>query len=436
MRSFRYLSIAIFFTSLIPCSPRCFAAGAQPSLHAVLESIEGGKTVTLMRGGKKKDVGKGVGIFPGESIQTGPKVSAVLRYPDESKVMIAFDTQYQVEELEEGTQWNRLKYGSVRGIIQKAVNADSHKPKFLIRTKSAVIGVRGTDFVMSQPIKGAAQVHTLEGVVDVGKDPLTVMSGKGVPLTEGQFVTSIPGGISTPESFNTKNYLDQLNSESFGSPSASKPSTGSANTPSPPTRTTVPDSKGPPPTHFPNLNANADTDPTHGDDIGQQKEGEPKRQDPPEFKPLYIKNEVEPDPNKLKIINFQFGTFFAKTQDGTIIRAFNATWTPSVPFPVLKMLSLRGNLGGSFAQNGSINNQFWVLDAQVLINLSIQSLFVEAGVGWQSWRSVISYNDTVVAIHAGLNFRFGPIDRLIFGMTRGISSSSFDEYQAGVGIGF
>src|SRR5690606_10315654 len=59
-----------------------------------------------------------------------------------------------------------------------------------------------TDFVMDLEQKAQkANVHTLEGVVEVAKDEPTLLAGKGTLVTENQMVTADQEGIRSARSF-------------------------------------------------------------------------------------------------------------------------------------------------------------------------------------------------------------------------------------------
>ena len=83
--------------------------------------------------------------------------------------------------------------------------------KFLVRTKAAVMGVRGTDFAVNTDADGAAaEVHTLEGQVDVAKDDKSLFSGKGMAVKADQFVKANRGAISVPKAFDRAGFLNAL----------------------------------------------------------------------------------------------------------------------------------------------------------------------------------------------------------------------------------
>src|SRR5690606_5618119 len=109
-----------------------------------------------------------------------------------------------------------LEYGKVRALVKKSIGPNGH---FRIRTKSATMGVRGTEFVVLsdlmqvgfEPVKDDApaagegspsakpqspqmKVVVLEGKVEVASEELKKLGKESVALTENQQVTLAAAG--------------------------------------------------------------------------------------------------------------------------------------------------------------------------------------------------------------------------------------------------
>ncbi len=396
-----------------------------------LDSLKGAETVTRIREGRRGEIRQGAEVQAGDVLQTGEGVTAILIYSDQSKVQMSAKTEFKVESQVEETQWNRLNYGSVRGMIEKATSPTA-KPKFLIRTRSATLGVRGTEFVFAQSLDGPAQIHTLEGVVDVGRDELTVLSGKGVPVETGHFVEALPGRVSSPQSFDVKEFMEKFNSESAGHAGSIGSGAAQASVGLPmglPKVNTVPSEQPPVPTHFSNW-----VSPKSLEKPNPEGSSVPGEQPSPQS--LRVARKDSDEKRGVQMFNFQMGAFFTQLPDATPVRAVHAVWSPLVPIPILSFLSLRGNLGGAFALNGSLASRFWMFDAQVLAHLALAKIvFVEAGWGWQSWNSLVVYNSQILAAQAGLFLYLGPIERVFVSVNRLVGAPALNEYKLGVGLG-
>jgi hypothetical protein len=108
--------------------------------------------------------------------------------------------------------------GEVRALVDPATPEElaqaapgAKKPlRFLIRTKTAVMGVRGTDFIVEAD-EAHSTVHTMSGTVDVGRDDFEVKSGKAQPVAASQFAESQEGhGVSAPKPFEPASFLHQF----------------------------------------------------------------------------------------------------------------------------------------------------------------------------------------------------------------------------------
>jgi hypothetical protein len=80
-----------------------------------------------------------------------------------------------------------------------------------VRTKAAVMGVRGTDFVYSTAADSAkAEVRTLQGAVEVAKTDDILLSGQGKIVQANQMVSASDGNISTPKDFDREEFTKTL----------------------------------------------------------------------------------------------------------------------------------------------------------------------------------------------------------------------------------
>jgi hypothetical protein len=193
--------------AIAPCV--CWSMDDQP----VIEDIEGDKIVVVKTPEGNRVAGRGTAIRFGDRVRTGPRASAKIRYPDGSKLLIGRATEMEVVEGRGGVQTNQVNAGEIRGIIKKPKDptAQAGRPRFVVRSRAAVMGVRGTDFVFSlDPAAAKSQVHTLDGVVDVAKTEDLLFEGKGVSVTKDQTVSADQTRIEAPRAFDRAEYMKAL----------------------------------------------------------------------------------------------------------------------------------------------------------------------------------------------------------------------------------
>lgn len=391
-------------------------------VYPVLATVEGVDPVTLIEGTDKRQVQVGAQVRFGERIVTGPKSAITLLYPDGSLLAIGPNTDLEVQARSPQTQWNNLRKGQVRGLIEKAPDpSKAAKPKFVIRTKTAVLGVRGTDFVMAfDALKAVTQVHTLEGSVDVGTSENTLMSGKGVAVERGQFIESSGKTIQPPKSFDRAEFLEKLRAEQLPSveiSSLSGPSAGSAGA------AQALSLGGLPVSGVPLL----------GSSSREESDSKNKRDE----KNLPVEERVKKDEKEplTKLLAFQTGMFFTRTPELGVVRAVTLSWNPTYRLPILSFLSIRGHVGADFAQNGSLFRKFYVQEFQGFVTASFFSkIFVEAGLGEQIWWHG-GPDAALATINGGIYL--GPqgyINRIFFGTSMLNSTPQIQEFKVGIGI--
>ena len=164
-------------------------------------------TVRVLRGGTVMGLTPGAPLLPGDRVEGLARGLITLRTPDRGVVIIAPGTVVEIEQTETYPRAIRLKEGAIRGMFGQAPEASkggkSARPiRFLIRSRTAVMGVRGTDFLIELPAEGSAEpgrILTLEGAVEAAPDVDTLVRGAGVPVAAGQKVEVNPQtGISAP----------------------------------------------------------------------------------------------------------------------------------------------------------------------------------------------------------------------------------------------
>lgn len=169
-----------------------------------------GKVVeTLSSDQSKITLKKGDWVQEGSTIQSGKGSFAKLLFIDKSQMFISPKSSVRVKEFpkNEAGVIDLLK-GRIRSKVSKNyMEIDKTKSKLFIKTKTAAMGVRGTDFqVVYNPKNEATSLVTFEGAVamghlesgEAGKINRSVLeqrlnSSEAVMVRRGQYSGAIPG---------------------------------------------------------------------------------------------------------------------------------------------------------------------------------------------------------------------------------------------------
>jgi hypothetical protein len=201
MRSIVKSFIITGFCILINMSTSFHAFAVDPTfgLFAVAKgdvSIIDAKSVS-----RKANVGSKV--IAGESIQTGPDSRAKVVMADRNVIVISPDTQMVIAKYEHDGKGKKevaldLMKGKIRNNVEQKY--DEEKNTFKVRTPTAVVGVRGTQFITGYDTNTkVTDVVTLRGVVTMmARSSSGGPTGPAVQIRRGES-TKLSPGASTPE---------------------------------------------------------------------------------------------------------------------------------------------------------------------------------------------------------------------------------------------
>ena len=176
------------------CVPSVARAAPSPAGNVV--SVMG--QVSIHRGTQPELPARvGFPILTGDTVITGPESAAKLMTPDQSILDLGPSTAFRIEEFEtEGGDrqaTSEVDFGQVRASVNRKLGA---KGKFLMRTRSSLMAVRGTEFVVASDASAIQaksgeigtqlrlQVTVLEGRVEVSVPGLAGVAP--VVMTAGQ----------------------------------------------------------------------------------------------------------------------------------------------------------------------------------------------------------------------------------------------------------
>lgn len=227
-------SIFLFICALFMATFGAPSSAWAQSLHGVFMVVKG--DVQILKEGAAPEKAKvGSKIHPGQTVATGADSRAKIVMSDRNVVNVSPDTKLLIEKYEndpkKGTKDVEMKLieGKVRNNVEQKY--DGEKSKFIIKTPTAVAGVRGTQFMTSfSPRTGMTQIVTMKGAVSfssLGKNGLPL--GPPVMVNKGETASAAAGAPPEPPKPMPKEELQKVDAETTAS--ASGPSDGSGPAP-------------------------------------------------------------------------------------------------------------------------------------------------------------------------------------------------------------
>ncbi len=159
--------------------------------------------VKVTSAGKSQDAKVNMKICAGYTIVTGKEGRAKIVMDDGNELNISPNTDMKIEEYKSAQADGQKKVllnvaaGKVRSTVQEKY--DGEKSTFQVKTKSAVAGVRGTDFLTGfNPATQKSAFVTFEGKVEVGKPGPGGQIMNKVVVGAGQQTSASPGAPPSP----------------------------------------------------------------------------------------------------------------------------------------------------------------------------------------------------------------------------------------------
>lgn len=161
------------------------AFAAQAAVAAVVVLEASGSVRAKSKRGLWSPIAQGYIVNAGEEIKTDKGGRAVLGFEDGSKVELAQDSQFTLEDSKPGNSSMKMGWGFMKAWVAKAV-----KQRFTVRTPTAVCSVRGTEFGVTVGRDGASSIDLFKGLLAVGDK-----KGNEVLLNPGQTVKVDANGL-------------------------------------------------------------------------------------------------------------------------------------------------------------------------------------------------------------------------------------------------
>ena len=181
--------------------------------------VKGNVQVDLAKEKRSDRARVGTEVCAGDSISAGPDSRAKIKMVDNNELNISPDTvmkiaayEYKPEEDKKKVLLDVLK-GKVRSTVKQKYDGQANT--FQVKTKAAVAGVRGTDFIASfDPKMGRLEIVTFEGRVEVGKLDQSGHLLPNVAVTAGQMTEVLMGKSPEPPRAVPASELKQMDANS------------------------------------------------------------------------------------------------------------------------------------------------------------------------------------------------------------------------------
>lgn len=400
---------------LAPLVLPLFAAAAGAGEFS-LEKIQGGEQVRLTRAGKELRARAGDTVEVGDLVRTSDGQRATILYADGTRLDVLPSSELRlVPKGEDGSQAQELIQGAVRGVVTRGPAGAAARPKhrFTLRSRAAVMGVRGTDFVMTL-VTGAekATVHVIEGTVDVAADAGALAAGKATPVQAGAFVEATPAGVGVPQAFDPAKFLGDVGY----TPSASADAGASA--PSA-------------------VAAGADK----AEKPQAEPQAEPKKDEPKKDEPKAAADEPSGS-RRIRFLSFRGGYVTAGKIDGRKVDGPSLAWSPVVPVPFIPFLWVRGHLGFAQFKDPSQGDRMTVPEVGALASVQLfNRLLAEVGPVHQNWERFETEGPAAQANVGILPMPDGLIHSIFVGRTwyrhnRDGVETTLHQWRIGIGIQF
>lgn len=204
--------MGLFAISLMTCGLSIAAQGADSLM--MVERIQGTGQVKILHEGKKRIAQAGETLEANEIVETDQKSAVRLVAEDGTHQTLGPSTRFSILAKDGTALSTELLSGAALIKVEKPEGTPRYR--YFIRTPTAVIGVRGTEFAVEHDPKNGFAVHTLEGKVDVGQDIGLLRKGKGQSLLRAEALRGSNGKLEPKEKFSEAEFRKDFESRHPG----------------------------------------------------------------------------------------------------------------------------------------------------------------------------------------------------------------------------
>ena len=211
------LRIVLLFTAVF-FSVQTFAAEC-----GLFRVVKGDVTYQKKSKEKFKQARVNKKVCAGDTVKTGSDARAKIEMADGNEINLSPESQLLIEQYERNAANTEKKvllnvlYGKIRSNVKEKYE-DNDNSHYRVKTKSAVAGVRGTEFLTSfNRASNQTRVVTFEGEVAVGR----MLGGKfvaQVKVRQGQFTSNALGSAPhAPREVPPQEFAQMQQETNFGS---------------------------------------------------------------------------------------------------------------------------------------------------------------------------------------------------------------------------
>lgn len=162
-----------------------------------------------------RDVSDSGAVYLGDRIETLPEQSVAVRLVDGSEVNLGPGSDLVIQEFDRSKDSGSTQIEIHKGVIHVLVPKNLYRAKkhFYVKTPVAVMGVRGTEFIVEHDELYGSRVHTFEGTVALGKNTEDLENTQTTQLVGAGRMSRIESSMLhplEPALFEAREFLSKL----------------------------------------------------------------------------------------------------------------------------------------------------------------------------------------------------------------------------------
>lgn len=194
-----YAAISVFLFLALSFSVCASENEARTIDSLVIVQVSDDRPVQVNRSGHSGMARVGSALSLGDILITEPKQDVKIESRDGANLVIGGGSSFEVGEEDHTDHLVYLHNGKLIGVFHsKGINPPKRKFRFMVKTSTAVMGVRGTEFVVESDEKSkSSSFRVIEGVVDISNSLTHLLADNFVVVKSGEFVSAAYQGVDT-----------------------------------------------------------------------------------------------------------------------------------------------------------------------------------------------------------------------------------------------
>ena len=205
----------VFAQSLIPVAAPLKATKLVSNV-IVGQATTSATTPISIQGPQARTFNSSGPVYKGDVINSASGQTIKVTFTDQSEIWIAPQTNFSIQEFKvtpaKREALFHVEVGSVRALVQRR---SSEKVNVIIHTRSATMGVRGTEFFVQTDKNQKTSLYTLDGSVAIAKSVKALNDAKSTRLVEkGKYSSCTVAQLlpSASKKYNPKELKEKLQS--------------------------------------------------------------------------------------------------------------------------------------------------------------------------------------------------------------------------------